>query len=646
MRRSLFNLALTILAIGLVSWFVMVPPRDRVVAEEPPAATQSKVPRDNFVVPEARQASALVDYVEALKSVRPEPGAAAAEYEAKAPLAIRKACERILELDKDPKSAANRFACRELLTFRMSDLAESDRADTEERQQLARDILQILKDSDQPAVDVELATTLATTFEDFAPVEEATAMYKSLGALFTQVDSPDVARRGEYLLGASRRLGIIGQPLQLHGQTVDGQDFDIASLKGKVVLVDFWATWCTHCLEELPELKEAYKSYHEQGFEIVGISVDDDRDDLERFLKKQRLPWATLHDAEAGSEHPAAIHYGITAYPTSFLVDRDGRVVAVDLQGRKLIRKLDRLCGVAEGKPSYPVFNVGDVINKLTSAGAKLHKTGKTAGDRELRKQLSRRSVELDLPEPYDDIISDRDLYRRACESVFIVCSLYKEEGDEWQTSLATAFAVTADGVLTTSCHVFDNKDEADAIVVMDMHRKVYPVKELLAANSKADTCLFRIEASNLKPLPLADNVPPGTPVRVLGHPGDSFYFLSSGLVANYEKDHDGLTWLNVTADFGQGASGGPVLDEYGNVVAQVSRTYTLYAGGPETRRRPRRVAAETPKEKREREPDPKNDPDPDVADPQMVFKSCVPVKTLRSLVQQKQASPEAAAAR
>jgi hypothetical protein len=133
----------------------------------------------------------------------------------------------------------------------------------------------------------------------------------------------------------------------------------------------------------------------------------------------------------------------------------------------------------------------------------------------------------------------------------------------------------------------------------------------------------------------------------VIGHPGDSFYFLSSGLAANYEKDHDGLVWLNITADFGQGASGGPVLDDYGNVVGQVSRTYTLYAGGPETRGRPRRVA-EAPKDKKERETDPRNDPDTDVADPQMVFKSCTPVRTLRSLIQPKKAvlAPKAAEVR
>ena len=302
-----------------------------------------------------------------------------------------------------------------------------------------------------------------------------------------------------------------------------------------------------------------------------------------------------------------------------------------------LSRQLAELRGPNEDQP-YPVLNITDVIDTLTAAGSRLHRQGKTQSDADLRKQLERKSVELELPAPRVKVISDRELYRRTCESVFIVCSLYKVKGaGEWQTSLATAFAVTRDGVLTTSCHVFDNEDDADAIIVMDVHGKVYPVRELLAVNKKADTCLFRIEATNLEPLPFAEAAPPGTSVRVLGHPGDSFYYLSNGLVSNYEKDHDGTVWLNTTADFGQGSSGGPVLDECGNVIGQVSRTYTLYAGGPATRGRPRRVASDKQlAEKRDRDPGEKIEPAADMADPQMVFKSCVPVRTLRSLVTMK----------
>lgn len=284
----------------------------------------------------------------------------------------------------------------------------------------------------------------------------------------------------------------------------------------------------------------------------------------------------------------------------------------------------------------YPVFSIEEVINHLTRSGARLHRERKTKTDVELRKHLNRKTCELTLPAPSDTIVNDRELYQRACESIFLVCSLYRDEAaGDWQTSLATAFAVTEDGVLSTSCHVFDNEDHADAVIVMDVHKNVYPVTELLAANRRSDTCLFRIDARNLKPLPLGDDAVPGTPVRIVAHPGDSFYYFSSGHLANYERDDERTVWMNVTADFGQGSSGGPVFNEHGHVIGLVSRTFTLYAGNAETRGRPRRTAGET-KLAEKTATDAKTAAE-EFLDPQMVFKSCVPVRSLRDLVKIKE---------
>ena len=117
----------------------------------------------------------------------------------------------------------------------------------------------------------------------------------------------------------------------------------------------------------------------------------------------------------------------------------------------------------------------------------------------------------------------------------------------------------------------------------------------------------------------------------------ETFFYFSAGHIANYERDDEGILWLNVTADFGQGSSGGPVMDGAGNIVGQVSRTYTLYAGGEASnrRRRPIKVrqvddttTTEGPKEESDEDLAAKNRPDP-----QMVFKSCTPVAAIRALV-------------
>ncbi|MEI8382886.1 MAG: redoxin domain-containing protein [Planctomycetota bacterium] len=635
MRRSLLCLAvITLAALLAVRFDQTAPDSDQVVAQEPPVAAvpaRAIVPNP-LTVPTSAEVPVLVDFIKRIREARPETEEEQQEYDQKSSAAIRTACERIIELDPNEASEARRFARRELLLFEVEDFAKDETVAEEDRKRVAAETVALVKASGLIAADAEFATTVATAFEDFAPATEAKALYQSLGEMFVHSKHEEIAKRGAFLEGAARRLGIVGKPFELTGQTINGDPIDIATLEGKIVLVEFWATWCGHCLDELPALKRHYQKYHDRGFEIVAISVDDDREELESFLKKQQLPWTIVYDEEAGSDHPATTQYGITAYPTSFLLDRAGRVIGTDLQGRKLSRKLIEYLGATVEKSPYPIFNINEVIDTITTEGARLHKQGKTRNDAQLRKQLNRKFVELELPEPSDEPIPDRELYRRASESVFVVCSMYKiEDTDEWQTSLATAFAVTADGVLTTSCHVFDNEDEADVVVVMDKNRKVYPVKELLAVNKKADTCLFRIDARDLKPLPLAEDGIPGTHVRVLGHPGDSFYFMSNGLLANYERDHDGTVWMNTTADFGQGSSGGPVMDEFGNVVGQVSRTFTLYAGG-ESRGRPRRVANDTA-DKSDPEKEPAGSNGSDLADPQMVFKSCVPVKTLRALV-------------
>ena len=291
---------------------------------------------------------------------------------------------------------------------------------------------------------------------------------------------------------------------------------------------------------------------------------------------------------------------------------------------------------IVQSRP-YPVFGIDEVLDHLATTGAKLHKAGKAKGDVELRKNLDRKTCSLTLAAPGEEAISDRDLYQRACESVFVVCSLYKgSDNENWQTSLATAFVVAEDGVLSSSCHVFDNEDTADAVIVMDVKKNVYPVTELLASNKLADTCLFRIDAKNLKPLPLAEEALPGTAARIVAHPGDSFFFFSSGHVSNYERDQDAVLWMNVTADFGQGSSGGPVFNEQGHVIGQVSRTFTLYAGASETRGRPHRVAGEA-KSADKKVTDAKVAAE-EFMDPQMVFKSCVPVQSLHALTKVKPA--------
>ena len=116
----------------------------------------------------------------------------------------------------------------------------------------------------------------------------AVQAYRDMGDILSKSTDPKVTKLTDRFAGVIRRLTLPGHPIELKGTLVGGKPFDQDSLKGKVVLVDFWATWCGPCRAELPNVVKNYKKYHDKGFEVVGISLDDDRDKLEKVPHRRR----------------------------------------------------------------------------------------------------------------------------------------------------------------------------------------------------------------------------------------------------------------------------------------------------------------------------------------------------------------------
>jgi thiol-disulfide isomerase/thioredoxin len=114
-----------------------------------------------------------------------------------------------------------------------------------------------------------------------------------------------------------------------------GKPLSIANYKGKVVLVDFWATWCVPCVAEMPNVIQTYQKYHAQGFEIIGISLDQDQQTFERFIKEKSMTWQEFFDGQ-GFDNKLAMKYGIMSIPATFLLDGNGIIIAKDLRGKEL----------------------------------------------------------------------------------------------------------------------------------------------------------------------------------------------------------------------------------------------------------------------------------------------------------------------
>ena len=122
----------------------------------------------------------------------------------------------------------------------------------------------------------------------------------------------------------------------------DGKPISLASFKGKIVLVDFWAAWCGPCRQENPNVVKLYQQYHSKGFEILGVSLDRTKDDWLKAIKDDNLTWTHVSDLQFW-QNAAARLYGVNAIPQSFLLDKDGKIIGKGLRGEQLANKLMEL---------------------------------------------------------------------------------------------------------------------------------------------------------------------------------------------------------------------------------------------------------------------------------------------------------------
>jgi serine protease Do len=238
-----------------------------------------------------------------------------------------------------------------------------------------------------------------------------------------------------------------------------------------------------------------------------------------------------------------------------------------------------------------PRFVIDDdqYVDRVANACAQLLRKGKLKSVEALRRQIHPKSFAAKFAPPSHKQLAPPDLYEHLRESTLAVGSYYKcPDCGEWHFLGAGGFVVAEGGVVCTCCHVVRAEDEGvkeSYLVAADSTGRVFPVQSVLAADPESDTCLVKVDAPGLKPLPLRPGVRVGEQVFSLSHPGGYYFMFTQGMVSrlnmrcNDVVDEHGHTnglltrpvlLFNITAEFAPGSSGAPIADEAGNVVGQI----------------------------------------------------------------------------
>jgi thiol-disulfide isomerase/thioredoxin len=184
---------------------------------------------------------------------------------------------------------------------------------------------------DEPSKGIALLEELKSKFPD-------TKQAKAVDQIVAGLRKQEAAKKIQAALA-------VGTPFpDFEEKDIDGKPLSISALKGKVVLVDFWATWCGPCVAELPNVLATYKKYHDKGLAIVGISLDQDKATLTSFIKERGMTWPQYFDGLVWS-NKLAEKYGITSIPMTYLLGRDGKIIGENLRGDALGEAVGKALG-------------------------------------------------------------------------------------------------------------------------------------------------------------------------------------------------------------------------------------------------------------------------------------------------------------
>lgn len=176
--------------------------------------------------------------------------------------------------------------------------------------------------------------------DDFDGAEKA--LHKAVAVKGIELGMKESAEGMIARLETMKKLKIGAEAIYFKTTDIAGKEISPTDYRGRVVLLDFWATWCAPCLAEMPNVKKVYSTYHEKGFDIIGVSMDNNRDALDSYLKEQNVTWRQIYDGK-GWQAEVGQRYAVSSIPSTFLIDKQGRIRYKNLRGNELEKAVEKL---------------------------------------------------------------------------------------------------------------------------------------------------------------------------------------------------------------------------------------------------------------------------------------------------------------
>lgn len=202
--------------------------------------------------------------------------------------------------------------------------------------QWLKNLEQYVADFPKSADAAEAMLQLAIAQEFAGQENEAKKWYGRIAS-----ESPESAP-GRKAAGALRRLESVGKAIPLTGKSASGDAVDVSKYRGRVVLVQFWATWCEPCKADMPTLKDMLQKYGQSGFSIIGVNLDSSQREMAQYVQENRLAWPQIFE-EGGLDSRPANELGILTLPTMILIGPDGKVVNRNIHVAELDKELKQL---------------------------------------------------------------------------------------------------------------------------------------------------------------------------------------------------------------------------------------------------------------------------------------------------------------